>query len=259
MEQSKNPKGPTNLLRMVSGTLLLILFLSLSVLAQKQDKKALELKKKKQKKDIELAEQLLKETKQGKTKTLNTLVALNKNIEKREEYISTINSEIGLMSHQIDENNSTIQALHGDIGKLKKEYARMVYFAYKNRDNYDKMMFVFAASDFNQAYKRLKYIQEYNEARKKQILSISNKQHELGQQVQELEQKKSEKKDLLGNQEVEKKDLTAKKTEKEELLSDLHPDRTVSYLCSVSLSLYHLSGHTLHPGLNIRSGILHAG
>jgi septal ring factor EnvC (AmiA/AmiB activator) len=221
MEQSKNPKGPTNLLRMVSGTLLLILFLSLSVLAQKQDKKALELKKKKQKKDIELAEQLLKETKQGKTKTLNTLVALNKNIEKREEYISTINSEIGLMSHQIDENNSTIQALHGDIGKLKKEYARMVYFAYKNRDNYDKMMFVFAASDFNQAYKRLKYIQEYNEARKKQILSISNKQHELGQQVQELEQKKSEKKDLLGNQEVEKKDLTAKKTEKEELLSDL--------------------------------------
>jgi septal ring factor EnvC (AmiA/AmiB activator) len=222
MDQQKTRAGHTSVFRLLTlSSLLLLLVLSPFSYAQKLDKKSLENKKKKQKKEIELAEELLKQTKQGKTKTLNTLVALNKNIEKREEYISTINSEINLMSHQIDENNGTINSLHGDIGNLKKEYARMVYFAYKNRDNYDKMMFVFAASDFNQAYKRLKYIQQYNEARKKQIASISNKQHELGQQIQDLEQKKVEKKDLLGNQEVEKKDLTQKKSEKEELLSAL--------------------------------------
>jgi septal ring factor EnvC (AmiA/AmiB activator) len=222
MEQSKSPRARVNFFRLVVGGLLAgMLLLTVSSLAQKQDKKSLENKKKKQKKDIELAEQLLKQTKQGKNKTLNTLVTLNKNIEKREEYISTISSEIGLMNHQIDDNNNSIKSLHSDISKLKKEYAGMVYFAYKNRDNYDKMMFVFAASDFNQAYKRLKYIQEYNEARKKQIVSISQKQHELGEQVQDLEQKKNEKKDLLGSQESEKKDLTLKKVEKEQLLSDL--------------------------------------
>ncbi|MFI5148536.1 MAG: murein hydrolase activator EnvC family protein [Bacteroidia bacterium] len=199
----------------------LLLCIILPAGAQHQDKKTLEKKKKKLKQDIELAEALLKETKQGKKKTLNTLVALNKNIEKREELIYTINSEINLMNHQIDENNASIKNLHGDIKKLKQDYAHMVYFAYKNRDNYDKLIFVFAAADFNQAYKRLKYIQDYNEARKKQITSISQKQKELGQQVQNLEQQKTEKKDLLGNEETEKKDLTQKKEEKEQVLSDL--------------------------------------
>jgi septal ring factor EnvC (AmiA/AmiB activator) len=198
-----------------------LLLMSLAASAQKQDKKSLENKKKKLKKDIELTEEQLRETKNAKKKSISTLVALNKNIEKREELIYTISSEIGLMGHQIDDNNNTIKSLHGDISNLKKEYANMVYFAYKNRDNYDKMMFVFAASDFNQAYKRLKYIEEYNKARKKQIDLISQKQQELGQQVQELEHKKSEKKDLLGNQEVEKKDLTLKKEEKEQVLTDL--------------------------------------
>ena len=168
-----------------------------------------------------MTEALLKEAKQGKKKTLNTLVVLNNNIEKREELIYTINSEIGLMNHQIDDNNNSIKSLQGDIKKMKKEYANMVYFAYKNRDNYDKLIFVFAAADFNQAYKRLKYIQEYNIARKKQIASISNKQQELGQQVAGLEQRKTEKKELLGNEESEKKDLTVKKEEKEQVLADL--------------------------------------
>ncbi len=222
MQQPRTLRVRINFLPLVYFAFLTtMLCISIPSVAQKQDKKALELKKKKQKKEIELAEELLKQTKQGKNKTLNTLVTLNKNIEKREEYIATINSEIGLMSHQIDDNNTSIKSLHNDITKLKKEYAGMVYFAYKNRDNYDKMMFVFAASDFNQAYKRLKYIQEYNEARKKQIASISQKQRELGVQVEDLEQKKTEKRDLLGNQESEKKDLTVKKEEKEQLLSDL--------------------------------------
>ncbi len=198
-----------------------MLLLSVSVSAQKQDKKSLELKKKKLKKDIELAEQLLNETKKEKKKSISTLVTLNKNIEKREEYISTINSEIGLMNQQIEGNNNSIKSLHGEIKKLKDNYAAMVYFAYKNRDNYEKLMFVFAAADFNQAYKRLKYIQEYNEARKKQITIISGKQRELGLQVEELEQKKTEKKELLGSEVSEKKDLTQKKEEKEQVLADL--------------------------------------
>jgi septal ring factor EnvC (AmiA/AmiB activator) len=198
-----------------------LLMLSLSAVGQKIDKRTLENKKKKLKKDIELTELQLRDTKSAKKKSISTLVALNKNIEKREELIYTISSEIGIMNHQIDDNNSTIKSLHGEIDKLKKEYAQMIYFAYKNRDNYDKMMFIFAASDFNQAYKRLKYIEDYNKARKKQIDLISQKQRELGEQVQDLEHKKVEKKDLLGNEESEKKDLTQKKEEKEQVLTDL--------------------------------------
>jgi septal ring factor EnvC (AmiA/AmiB activator) len=198
-----------------------MLLLSVSAFAQKQDKKSLENKKRKLKKDIELAEQLLNDTKKEKKKSISTLVALNKSIEKREEYISTINSEIGLMGQQIEGNNNSIKSLQWEIKKLKSDYAAMVYFAYKNRDNYEKLLFVFAAADFNQAYKRLKYIQEYNEARKKQITVISQKQSELGVQVKDLEQKKSEKKDLLGSEVSEKKDLTQKKEEKEQVLATL--------------------------------------
>jgi hypothetical protein len=37
---------------------------------------------------------------------------------------------------------------------LKEEYARMLQFAYRNRSSYDRMSYLFAASSFQQAYKR---------------------------------------------------------------------------------------------------------
>lgn len=208
-------------------TLLLAVFLFDSpAFAQKQSKKDLENKKKELQKEIEYTNQLLAETKKNKKLSLGQLIALNKKISAREELIATISREISMLEKQIQENNNNISKLQADLERLKKEYARMVYYAYKNQDAYSRLMFVFASKDFEQAYMRLKYLQQYSDYRKKQAEAIVNTKKELNEKVQELETKKADKHVLLGNEQEEKKSLTSEKTEKEQVLSSLQQQET---------------------------------
>lgn len=59
-----------------------------------------------------------------------------------------------------------VNALKASLDKLKSEYAKMIYYAQRNQDSYTKIMFLFSAGDFNQAYMRIKYFQQYAAFRK---------------------------------------------------------------------------------------------
>lgn len=188
---------------------------------QKHTKKELENKKKQLQKEIEYTNELLAETKKNKKLSLTQLVTLNKKISAREELIATINTEIQVLNRQIKLNNESIGNLQKDLAKLKAEYAKMIYYAYKNRDSYNRLMFIFASSDFEQAILRLKYLQQYSDYRHKQAALILSTQKNLNDKIQELQIKKSDKGILLGSQETEKKHLSAEKTEKEQVFSEL--------------------------------------
>ena len=57
-----------------------------------------------------------------------------------------------MLDNQISDNASTVRSLQSQLLKLKKEYAGMVLFAFRNQSAYSKLMFIFASNDFNQAY-----------------------------------------------------------------------------------------------------------
>ncbi|MES2592509.1 MAG: peptidoglycan DD-metalloendopeptidase family protein [Bacteroidota bacterium] len=189
--------------------------------AQKQSKSDLENKKKQLQKEIEYTNKLLAETKKNKKRSLGDLVALNQKIKNREELIYTINSEINILNKQISEKNASIKGLQSQLAKLKAEYAKMIYYAYKNQDAYNRLMFVFAARDFEQAFMRLKYLQQYSDYRHKQAEMITDTRKNLDQKVLDLEAKKTDQRVLLGSEQTEKKNLTSEKTEKEEVFSQL--------------------------------------
>jgi|SRR4051812_21430060 len=208
------------------GNKFFILFIAFLLLTnvcfgQKQTKKELENKKKQLQKEIDYTNELLAETKKNKKLSLTQLVTLNKKISVREELISTINTEILVLNRQIKLNNESISNLQKDLSKLKAEYAKMIYYAYKNRDSYNRLMFIFASADFEQAIMRLKYMQQYSDYRHKQAELIMSTQKNLNDKIHDLQLKKSDKGLLLGSQETEKKHLTAEKTEKEQVFSEL--------------------------------------
>lgn len=202
-------------------TVLLSLLFSLNLIAQKADKKELENKKKNLQIEIEYTNQLLSETKNSKKISLNQLVTINKKISSREQLINTIYAEINVLNKQIADNNASIKSLQAELEKLKKEYAKMIYYAYKNRSAYDRLMFVFSAQDFNQAFMRLKYMQQYSEYMNRHAASIKIKQDEINLKIKELELSKEEKKGLLGEQENEKLQLSKEKQEKEQVFAQL--------------------------------------
>ena len=215
------------LIKKNSSSSLLILFWLLMLLiakpsaAQKQTKKDLENKKKQLQNEIEYTNQLLAETKKNKKISLNQLVTLNKKKTVREELIYTINSEIKILNKQINQNNETIKGLQNEYVKLKNEYAKMIYYAYKNQDAYSRLMFVFASKDFEQAFMRLKYMQQYNDYRHKQAEIIIKSKRNLDEKVQGLETQKSSQRVLLSSEQAEKSNLNSEKTEKEQVFSKL--------------------------------------
>jgi len=186
-----------------------------------QNKKDLENKKKKLLNEIKYTNDLLNETRKDKKMSLNQLVTLNKKISMRQELIATINSEMALMAKEIKKTNTSITSLQNDLVKLKQDYARMIYYAYKNQDAYSRLMYVFASKDFNQAYLRLKYFQQYSEYRKKQAEMIVSTQTKLNEQKEVLQKKTQEKSVLLGSQSTEKELLTKEKSDKETVVAQL--------------------------------------
>ena len=108
-----------------------------------------------------------------------------------------------------------------ELGLKPDEYARIIYHAWKTRNSYDRLLFIFSAEDFNQAYRRLKYFQQYTDYRKKQADLIIEAQNDITQRVQDLEAQKENKTSLLADNETEKEKLDRERIEKDELLKKL--------------------------------------
>ena len=186
-----------------------------------QKKNELEGQKKKLQKEIQYTQGLLSETKKNKKLSLNQLLTLNKQIDIREELIRTISAEIKILNHQINDNREIIETMQKDLKTLKNDYAKMIYYAHKNQNSYHRLSFVFSSKDFNQAYQRLKYMQQYSGFRRKQAELILETQNILDKKTQELEEKKQEKKNLLTSEELEKENLAHEKSEQESVLGGL--------------------------------------
>ncbi|TDG37745.1 peptidase M23 [Pedobacter changchengzhani] len=184
---------------------LLFTFLAIAVFAQSSN----ELKRKKEayEREIEQLQKVLKKTASGKKLTVQQYNAINTQIRLRQSKIGVINSEIKNLDNQISANTNTVHTLQGQLGDLKKEYAGMVRFAQRNRNAYDKMMFIFAAKDFNQAYKRIKYLQQFSQYRKKQAGYIESTKKDLNGKILVLDRTLKEKSNLLKDQEREKDKL----------------------------------------------------
>ncbi len=203
------------------GILLVLVSLFYTVDLSAQSKKQLEQKNRQTKKQIKLTEQLLKKNRESKSESVKQLSLIDKQIQFREELITTISDEINVIQEEIDENASIIQSLEDDLAALKAEYAKMIRYAYKNKNSYDKMIFVLSAEDFNKAYKRLKYIQQYTEYRKKQAKAIEKTNDILKLKLEELEVKKAEKSGLITEKQEERIIIEVEKNQQKNLLAKL--------------------------------------
>jgi septal ring factor EnvC (AmiA/AmiB activator) len=190
--------------------------------AQKKPSKAnLQEQAKKLETQIQYNNKLLEETSTNKTSSLNQLSLLNAQLNEREQLIKTINSEISVVNDDIIAYENQIVALEKEIKNLKTEYAKLVVATQRHMNSSEKLMFIVASESFNQAYRRIKYFQQYSAHRKKQVVLIRQKQEDLTILKNILEQEKNVKTQLLGKEQQEKNNLDAEKTKKNQTISDL--------------------------------------
>ena len=180
-----------------------------------------ELKKRKQalQREIDLLQKNANKAATNKKLTLNEINNLNTRIKLMQDKISVINSEIKGLDNQIHENTRTVKNLKGQLGGLRKEYADMIRFAQRNRNAYERMMFIFASRDFHQAYMRMKYIQQISAYRKKQAGYIEVKEKNLQYKIVVLDKNLKEKSELIQEQLSEKDKLGQNKDKQAQALN----------------------------------------
>lgn len=200
--------------------LLIVLLPCVSSLAQ-DSKEKLQKTKKQLEDEIRYTNSLLDQTRQSKQNSMNKLVILSRQIEKRQSLIETISSEVDRIQAQADLQNQQIGKLSEEIRVMKEEYARMIYYAYKNLNSYNRLLFIFSAKDFNQAYQRLTYYQQYSAYRRTQAELIRSAQMELTSKHRMLEDTKRNKMTLVLSKEQEKARLTKEKDDKDKSVHEL--------------------------------------
>lgn len=204
--------------------LLVFVFLLVGVgqgqlVAQKKNRYAL--KKTRIKTDLDYAQRLLDESNYRKKTSTMHLSLLKQKIDYRKNLIETINEEIVFISNKIAEKKQELKTLEKELQAIKNEYEKMVYYAFKHRNSYHKLMFVLAAESFNQAYKRLNYLQQYTDYRKKQVNYIFRKKAEIQLLIEQLEFEKKVKSELLESRRAETHKLQEERTSQSRLISDL--------------------------------------
>lgn len=213
----------TNLLKR-SFFLFFILIISLSSFAQQREK--LEKQRKKLIQEIKVTTNLLQTTKKTKKATLERFLTLQKQIEKRQKLIQTLNEEIDITSKSINRSVDVVGFLEDDVARLKEEYSEMLRMAYRQKLNKSHLLFIFSSGSFNEAFRRWQYLKQYDEYRQKQARLILETQNTLSDKVISLEKRKIEKQKLLESEERQAELLQLERVAKDELLEKLKGDES---------------------------------
>lgn len=164
------------------------------------------LKKQLQKLEVEIASLNRELAAKNKAKLLSQgeVNALSRQLKLREEKITIINREVLNLNAQISSNTKSVNALKAELEKMRDDYEKMILFAFRNRNGYNKMMFIFASKDFNQAFKRVKYLQQFTDARKVKVAEIETVKKEIELKIAQLELDRKKQRELLADQEKER-------------------------------------------------------
>ena len=207
---------------LVTGIFLLLLIPAVSISQNTtQSRSELEKERASIQKQIEEVTQSLNETKRNRKESLGQLALLQRKLRLRESAIENINEQVNFIQNDMNQSWREILKLRKELDTLKKQYEESVVYAYKNRSNYDFLNFIFSASSFNDAIKRVAYLKSYRAYREERAQNIARTEVLLQSKIDGLKVKREEKDVVLKKQNKEKEELEVEKKEKDQFISKL--------------------------------------
>ena len=202
-------------------TSIFFFLLTVSVVAQNKSRKQLELERSRIKKEIKMVNKLLFETQKKEKNILEELKDLNQKITIREQLITTINLELKSLSNDIFAYEQQIEKQTQKLNLMKEDYASMIYKSYKSKSQQSRTLFLFSSESFYQAYKRLKYMNQYASFRKKQGEEVLHLKNKLLNLKDSLAYQKELKDTLLSSEEEQKLKILDEKQDQQTLISQI--------------------------------------
>ena len=205
----------------LTGAFLLLTVAFSQALAQGQSRADLEKERAAIQKEIEDVKRSLDETHKNKRETLGQLALLQRRLKLRESAIRNINDQINVIQGDMNQSWREILKLRRELDTLRIQYAESIVFAYKNRSSYDFLNFIFSATSFNDALRRIEYLKSYRAYREERAENISRTQNLLQSKIDGLKITRVEKDEALKKQNKERSILEDEKKEKDAVVNRL--------------------------------------
>ena len=178
-----------------------------------QSKEELQQQKQKAFEEIKLARELMEQTAQKRTSTVQQIRILQQGINSRAKLISTLEQEVKIIDRDIQETQEQINLLTRDNQRNREEYASLIYYAYRNHTNYEKLMYILAGASISQSYQRYKYLKYISDYRVQKAAEIERLIEELDQKKEELNLLRNQKLNVLEEKASEQEKLVGERSQ----------------------------------------------
>jgi septal ring factor EnvC (AmiA/AmiB activator) len=204
-----------------------IFFLIITILlvspafSQNPEKAELEKKKRQTLQEIEQLNRQYDEIKKNRKESLSQLALIQNKIRLRNQVIQNINKQVRVINKDIDYSYREMLRLRRDLDTLKMNYALNVVYSYKNRSNYDFLNFLFSASNFNDAIRRIAYTRAYRAYRTQQVDAIRKTETLYRDKINQLRDNRQEKTLALEDETKERTELEKDRNEQDHVVRKL--------------------------------------
>jgi septal ring factor EnvC (AmiA/AmiB activator) len=202
--------------------LLFVFFCLMTVVTYSQEtKEEIKAKQEQLQKEIDDLNETLSKIKSNRKQSLGQLALVQRKIAARTQLIKTINKEMRRLDDNIYLDQLHINHLKLQLDTLKDNYAKSLVFAYKNRSNYDYLNFIFSATTFNDAVKRIAYLRSYKQYRETQVSTIQKTQELITSKIDVLNSNRKDKSTALSEQSKQLDVLQDDKKEQSQVVAQL--------------------------------------
>ena len=198
-----------------------LLFWILISLLSAQTKAELEEKRNTTLNEITYVDNMLKSTAKEKEESMNAVKIIGSKLNLRESVIRGMRDEINLLNERIDLNTLAINMMESDQAELKNDYARAVINSYKSQKENPELVYILSAKDFNQGYKRLKYLQQVAKFRRRETEIIMELKEQIQSTKDRLQADLSRLSDLKSREEQQKNLLQSEQEKKQQMVKSL--------------------------------------
>ncbi len=186
-----------------------------------QSRADLEEQRRKTLEEITYVDEVLRNTEKEKNESVYSLRILTNKLSLRESVVKGMNDEINLLNERIELNRLAIDMMESDLVILKNDYSNSIMNSYRLRKSNPEIIYILSAKDFNQGYKRIKYLQQITKFRRNESEIIAELKQEIGETKERLESDLSKVSDLKQKEEQQKNLLKGEQTKEQRILKSL--------------------------------------
>lgn len=199
----------------VSKLLFLFFLLVVSNYAGAQSSEKLKTEQDRLAKKISNTKSLLDKVKTNTEASLNELKIIDKQIQFREDLVRNFDNQIRGAESKISEKDKEIIKLTDKLGRLKTQYKKLLIYAYKHRNKYGRLMYIFSSGSYFEAIKRNNYLKRVSEMQHKQFLIIQQHQGLIKNEIQTIQKEKEYKVQILDEKKIERDQIAKDKVKQE--------------------------------------------